>query len=138
MEELVEKWRNVVGWEDYIGDLDEELLALKMEEAARYIMDLPYNQSDNPIKSRSESFVETSIFPIIFRVMKKDIRIGNIESFYSDLILFFNQNRGIHSEYENHPHIDIEAELCALFVEEYVERKRDPIIPRKFVKQWVT
>lgn len=136
MEELVQKWRNVFGWEDYIDDLDEELLALKMEETARYILDLPCNQVNNPVKSRSEELVETCIFPIIFRVMKQDIRIGNVESFYNELVDFFNQNRETAHEFYGHPHIDIEAELCALFVEEYVERKRDPIIPRKFVKKW--
>lgn len=136
MEDLVQKWRNVFGWENYIGDLDEELLALKMEEAARYILDLPYQQLDTPLKSTSESLVETCIFPIIFRVMKKEIRIGDIQSFYDELINFFNQNITTIHEFQGHPHIDIEAELSAIFVEEYVERKRDPIIPRKFVKKW--
>ena len=136
MEELVLKWRNVFGWQDYIDGIDEELLALKMEETARYILDLPYQQSDTPIISKSEKMIETCIFPIILRVMKKQVFIGDVPSFYNDLLNFLNLHRITIGGFDEHPLIDIEAEMCALFVEDYVERKRDPIIPRKFIKKW--
>ncbi len=84
IEELVLKWRNVFGWEEYIDDtVDEQMLALKMETAAMYIISLPYNNTETMglNGSRSEKMIETSIFPIICRVIKNGGRIGEISGF---------------------------------------------------------
>ncbi len=137
MDDIIEKWRRVFGWETYIDDtVDEANLALKMETMANYILTLPYQDADVPVRSRIEKLIETCAFPIIFRVIKNNGSIGDIPLFYMELMEYFNQHRESIHDYQGHPHIDIEAELCASFSEDYVNKTRDPITPRKFVKPW--
>lgn len=136
IEELVIKWRSIFGWEEHLDDIDEQLLALKMETMAKFIIDLPYQSADNPITTNTEKLVETCVFPIIFRVMKGGARIGDVSDFYNELITYFNRHQSTLSEFHG-THIDMEAELCASFSEDYVLKKRDPMTPRKFLKPWV-
>jgi GTP1/Obg family GTP-binding protein len=135
--ELIAKWKRIFEWDEYIDSpVMEATIALKMELAALYIISLPYHESDQQIKTRAEETVETCIFPVIFRVIKGGGSINNIPDFYRELIDFMNLHRDDIMEFINHPHIDIEAEMCALFVERYLEKNIDPITPKKFIKKW--
>lgn len=135
IEELVLKWRNLFDWGSFINNtVDEQILALKMEMASRYIINLPYNNDD----SRSRRMIETSIMPIIFRIINNGGEIGEIPIFYDRLLLFYNRNMDTITDLRYvHSGIDVEAELCALFTQEYLSDNYNPITPKKFLKPWM-
>ncbi len=136
MEELVEKWRNAFGWEDYIDEtIDEVALALKMESMARHIISLPYNEP-NQQKTDVESLIETSIFPIIFRIIKNGGIIGDVGDFYDEVLRFYYNNiQSIRELQTIHNGIDIEAELCSIFCENYTYKPKNNFKPIKFINK---
>jgi hypothetical protein len=145
IDNIVRKWRGLLGWETYIDEtVDEQVLAFKMELAARYILvkreilKLSLDRFQSEESSTPEKMIETCIFPIIFRVINNGGVIEDIPTFYNHLLNFFNTNRGIMFEYIGYPNIDIEAELCSLFAESYVRGDYNkPIVPIKHVKRWM-
>ncbi len=94
---------------------------------------------DLQIKSNGEKRTETVIFPIIYRIVKRNCKIGDVVSLYNEVVQYFNINETSITEMEasSYNRIDAEAEYTALFCEQYIERCTDPITPIKFVKPWV-
>tara|TARA_Y100000389_G_C17467740_1_gene527240 strand:- start:2943 stop:3383 length:441 start_codon:yes stop_codon:yes gene_type:complete len=134
IDEIVRKWRNLFIWETYIDEtIDEVALALKMEFMARHIISLPYNEP-NQQKTDVESLIETSIFPIIFRIIKNGGIIGDVGDFYDEVLTFYYNNiQSIRETQMIYNGIDIEAELCSIFCENYVYTHKNEFKPIKFI-----
>lgn len=138
MNDIVIKWRTAFGWDNHtIGGANEVIMALKMEEMVEYIfspqIDLPHQLThhDDTIKNT----VDTLVLPVIFRIMKTGTHIGDVSHFYNELITYFSRHQSMISEFQST--IDVEAELCVSFSEDYVYKNTDPVKPKKCLKSWM-
>ena len=133
MDELVDvvsKWRGIFGWEPFVG---ETYTCIKMEE----MMKLLSQSVDVPEISKTEQLIHTWALPIIYRVIKGGGVIGDVGELYRELFVYINTHMESILEYQG-TNIDIEAELCHSFSTDYIDKTKDPITPRKYIKKsWV-
>jgi hypothetical protein len=131
-ESIVKYWCGIFG--EYIEESQYKTdICLTMDEAAKYIFSLPHYSSE--FQSFGEREAETTIIPIIVRIMRDGRRITSVESLYNDIVQYFNLKQPMFDEFRMNGAIDIEAELTAKFAEEYVGITSDGVQPIKTFKR---
>ena len=110
IEEITNKWYEL-GFLEQTPENLKPVLALKYELVANYVV-----SHDSYMGNTTLSNV---IFPIVYRIYKKGKTILNVESFIRQAHEFFLNDRDL-SGWSN---TDVEAEMCALFVEQWESQK---------------
>jgi hypothetical protein len=132
IDRLIEKWGSL-GFLDQLPEYKKPVLVILYERMAMYIISL-----DLGIKSYGEEMVESCVFPILYRIIKNNGHVDDIVSLYRDIVNFMNINKNRMEELQREAYfnIDIEAELCVLYTEQYINHQKDPIKPIKYIKGW--
>lgn len=130
IEELIEKWQEL----GFLEQMPENLkpnVALKYELVAIFLMDNDGYLDNTMLLNMS--------FPIIYRIYKQGKTIPDVESFIRQLSMFIGTNHETIQDLNSFPNVDVEAEMCALFVEQWKSGKTiEPIKwinKHKFVKK---
>ena len=110
IEELIKKWQEL-GFLEQMPENLKPVLALKYELVANYVV-----SHDSYMGSTTLSNV---IFSIVYRIYKKGKTIPNVESFIRQAHEFFFNDRDLSGWSDT----DVEAEMCALFVEHWEPQK---------------
>ena len=110
IEELIKKWQEL-GFLEQMPENLKPVLALKYELVANYVV-----SHDSYMGNTTLSNV---IFPIVYRIYKKGKTIPNVESFIRQAHEFFFNDRDLSGWSDT----DVEAEMCALFVEHWEPQK---------------
>jgi hypothetical protein len=114
-DELIIKWGDV-GLLVHLTDEQKIVLAPLYELMAQHIIGLNIINKDF-----GERSVETCIFPIMYRIIKNDGTISDVMILHQNVVDFFNNHEETMLDLQTtYMGIDIEAELCALFVENYL------------------
>ena len=124
-DEIITRWQES-GLLDGLTNEQKVILAPLYDSMAKHIISLNIINKDYGQRN-----IETVIFPIMYRVIKKGGTIQEITTLYQNVVDFFNENENI--EVESFYNVDVEVELCALFVENYLEKNIKPITPNKFI-----
>lgn len=119
IEEITNKWVEL-GFLEQLSEQLKPIVALKYELTAHCLID-----NDEYV---SNTMLQSVIFPIIHRIYKQGKTISNVETFVRQVYVFFVNNR----DYPAHP-VDMEAEMCALFVEQY--KPENTIEPIKWINK---
>lgn len=119
--DLLSKWDNF----GLLYDLSvKEKLALVpiYEGMASYIVDLNLIEKDF-----GQNTIEAIIFPVIYRIIKSGGKIDDIPHLYKDCVNFINDKKDEVIELQKgyDLHIDIEAELFGMYVENYLNKNKD-------------
>jgi len=125
IDELIQKWDSI----GLLGPLPNRIkptVALKYELIAMYIID---NEEliDNVM-------LTNCIFPIAYRIYNNDRTIGDIKDFVNQVNNFFIYNRELIRDLNYYPNVDVEAEMCSIFVEQYYPPVKD-IKPMKYINK---
>lgn len=126
IDELIQKW-NSIGLLEALPNRIKPTVALKYELIAMYIVD---NEEliDNVI-------LTNCIFPIVYRVYNNGRTIGDIKDFINQVNNFFIYNRELIQRVLNaYSNVDVEMEMCSLFVEQYYPPVKD-IKPIKYINK---
>ena len=119
MDEITSKW-------DLIG------LLTNLPESIKHKVALKYDLVAIIISENEEYYTNTKlttiIFPIIYRIYFSGKTIGpDVNSFVDEVFNFLNSNRLL-SYLEDlkttNNHLDLEAEMCVLFVKEYLKNTK--------------
>jgi len=108
--QLIVKWERTGLLEGLPRNLKERVV-LKYELVAQCIIG---NNAYMEI-----NFVSTNIFPIIRKIYVSGKEIGNVETFVREVHVFFINNREAMQDLTAFSNIDMEAEMCAIFAEQY-------------------
>ena len=108
-------------WEQ-IGILDElktikqkTYFAVRFEEMITFLKSLPHYEEGRENEMRPvDQLIETIIFPLMYRLMKRGVRFGTM-TLYRDLRLWLINN---HSDYQD-IHSNPASEIVAEFVDVY-------------------
>ena len=133
LETIVRKWEDW-GLLEQLSITQKPIAAMLYERMAQHIVGL-----DLQTMSSGEERTETVIFPIIYRIIKRNCNIDGVIPLYNEVVEFFNRNQTLILELEatSYNNIDAEAELTHTFCVDYIHRNLDPITPRKSIKPWV-
>jgi hypothetical protein len=131
LETIIDKWGSV-GLLEQLSVTQKPIVAMLYERVAIHIIDL------NLTRTFGEKRTETTIFPIIYRIIKYNGRIDDVISLYNEVVQLLDENEILLSSFNRatYSRTDIEAELTAQFCDEYINRYRDPITPRKSIIPW--
>jgi len=124
VEEITNKWCDL-GFLEQMPENLKSIVALKYELVANHMLSNDSYMDDTTLSN--------SIFPIIYRIYKQGKTIPNVETFIRQTHGFFLNNREIMRDFPVFPGVDMEAEMCALFVEQWKSRKE--IEPIKWVSK---
>ena len=123
---LIEKWDSI-GLLEFLPDRVKPNIVLKYEFTAMYIID-----NEELIDNVT---LTNCIFPMIYRIYSVGKRIGDVESFIEEVEDFISENietiRDLRSVYG----VDVEAEMCSLFVQQYISDKKIEIEPIKWINK---
>lgn len=122
--EIIVKWERTGLLEGLPQDLRARV-ALKYELVAQCVIG---NNTYFEI-----NFVSTNIFPIIRGIYRSGKEIGDVETFVRQVHVFFINNRETMQNLTAFSNIDMEAEMCALFVEQY--KSENIIEPIKWINK---
>jgi hypothetical protein len=125
LDELVEKWVN----SGLIEGLPEDIkihAALSYEKVAQILIGDEEELGD---------FLTTAIFPVIYRVCKTGLKIKNLPDLIEKFKQFIIDNEGVLHDVYGVSSADIEAEMCKIFSEDYIEWVKDnpELDPIKYV-----
>ncbi len=130
IEEIINKWCKL-GFLEQMPENLKPIVALKYELVALCIV-----SNDSYLNNTTLS---NGIFPIIYRIYKQGKTIPNVETFIRQAYGFYLNNREARQDLSAWSDIDVEAEMCALFVEQWEsENAIEPIKwinKHKFVKK---
>ena len=131
-EELINKWGGI----GLLGTLPEDKkaeLAVLYELMARHILSLYI-----PEPSYGEKTAESSVFPIMYRIISKGGYISDVDSLYNDLVCFFDNSFLLVDDILRSTtfSIDVESELSFMYIEHYLDRCKDPIKPIKKINRF--
>ena len=124
IEEITQKWQEL-GFLEQIPENLKPLVALKFELTAEFLLN-------------NDDYLDNTIllnlsFPIIHRIYRQGNTIPNLESFIRQLSMFIATNREIIRDLSVSPGVDMEAEMCALFAEQWKPYKM--IKPLKWIRR---
>ena len=123
MGDIREKWEKL----GFLKDLPEHLknvVAFKFETLTTCILD-----NDDYIDNVTLTNI---VFPIVYRIYKEGGSIGEVKNFIMQLDEWFIDNRHMISDLNLQndfiKHIDVEYQLCVLFVEQWKsEKEMEPL-----------
>lgn len=124
IDELVIKWEQV-GLLDGLPRNLKERLALKFELVAIFLMDNDGYLDNTMLLNMS--------FPVIYRIYKQGKTIPDVESFIRQLSMFICTNHETIQDLSGWSDIDMEYEMCGLFVEQWKSGKT--IEPIKYINR---
>ena len=124
IEEITNKWGEL-GFLEQLSEQLKPIVALKYELTANCLIDND-DYMDN-------TMLQHVIFPIIYRIHKQRKTISNVETFIRQVHVFFVNNREARQDLSAFSNIDVEAEMCALFVEQY--KSENTIEPIKWINK---
>ncbi len=124
IEEITQKWQEL-GLLEQIPENLKPIVALKYELVTICIV-----SNDSYLNS---TMLQNTIFPIIYRIYKQGKTISNVETFVRQAHEFFLNNREATEDLSGWSDIDVEAEMCALFVEQWESEK--VIEPMKWINK---
>ena len=124
IEEITQKWQEL-GFLEQMPENLKPLVALKFELTAEFLLN-------------NDDYLDNTIllnlsFPLIHRIYRQGNTIPDLESFIRQLSMFIGTNREIIRDLSVFPGVDMEAEMCALFAEQWESRKE--IEPIKWVSK---
>ena len=124
--ELIEKWDSI-GLLEFLPDRVKPNIVLKYELIAMYIVD---NEDliDNVM-------LTNCIFPMIYRLYYNGKRINDIESFVNEVEEFISENIESIQDLKSVYGFDVEAEMCSLFVQQYISDQKIEIEPIKWINK---
>ena len=108
--QLIVKWERTGLLEGLPQDLRARVV-LKYELAAQCVIG-----NDTYFENK---ILNTSIFPIIYRIYRSGKKIGNVETFVRDVHGFFINNRETMQDLAGWTNVDAEAEMAIMFAREY-------------------
>ena len=115
MEEILQKWIKI----GLIEGLPEDIkihAALSYEKVAQILIGDEEELGD---------FLTTAIFPVIYRVCKTCLKIKNLPDLIEKFKQFIIDNEGVLHDVYGVSSADIEAEMCKIFSEDYIEWVKD-------------
>ena len=124
IEEITQKWQEL----GFLGQIPENLkpiVALKFELTAEFLLN-DDDYLDNTILLNLS-------FPIIHRIYRQGNTIPDLESFIRQLSMFIGTNREIIRDLSAFPNVDMEAEMCVLFTEQW--ESENTIEPIKWINK---
>ena len=124
IEELIEKWQEL-GFLEQMPENLKPLVALKFELTAEFLLNND-DYLDNTILLNMS-------FPLIHRMCRQGNTIPNVESFIRQLSMFIGTNHETIQGLSAFPNVDMEAEMCALFAEQWKPYKM--IKPLKWIRR---
>mgnify|MGYP003633135067 CR=1 FL=1 len=124
IEEITNKWGEL-GFLEQLSEHLKPIIALKYELTAHYLI----GNGDY----LNDTMLQNVIFPIIYRIYKQGKTISNVETFVRQVHVFFINNREAMQDLTAFSNIDMEAEMCALFVEQY--KSENTIEPIKWINK---
>ena len=124
IEEITNKWCEL-GFLEQMPENLKPIVALKYELVANYIV-----SNDSYMYNTTLS---NGIFPIIYRIYKQGKTIPNVETFIRQAYGFYLNNREAIQDLSSWSDIDVEVEMCALFVEQY--KSENTIEPIKWINK---
>lgn len=120
IEELIEKWGRI----GLLQGLPEHLhptIVLKYELTAMYLIDMDLNDD-------TQDPILTCTLPIISRIYSRGRTIGDPKDFINQVRTFFNDNYHLINQLDLLNVIDVESEMCFIFVERYYQKQKlEPI-----------
>ena len=124
--ELIEKWDSI-GLLEFLPDRVKPNIVLKYELIAMYIID---NEDliDNVM-------LTNCIFPMIYRLYYNRKRINDVESFVNEVEEFISENIESIQDLKSVYGVDVEAEMCSLFVQQYISDQKIEIEPIKWINK---
>jgi PhoPQ-activated pathogenicity-related protein len=124
IEELIEKWQEL-GFLEQIPENLKPIVVLKYELASIFLVDNDCHLDNTMLLNM--------LFPVIYRIYRQGNTIPNVESFIRQLSMFIGTNREIIRDLSVFPGVDMEAEMCALFAEQWKPYKM--IKPLKWIRR---
>jgi hypothetical protein len=110
--EIIEKWDRL----GFLYGLSEELkgnTAMTYERATNILV------IDGPVWG-SGNFLITAIFPVIYKICKTGLIIKNVPDLIQNFDQFITDNRQVIDDMYGMD-FDVEAEMCRIFSEDYME-----------------
>lgn len=126
VEEVTNKWCEL-GFLEQLPEYLKPIVALKYELTANFLIEDELNYLNNNVTFTN------SIFPVIYRIYKQGKTIPNVESLIRQVHVFFFNNREMIRDLNVYPNVDVEVEMCVLFVEQWESEK--VIEPIKWVNK---
>jgi hypothetical protein len=102
----------------FLTDLPEDIkthTALCYQKAAQIMVEEP----------TSVDFLTTTIYPVIYRITKTGLKIKNVNDLIEKFKQFIIDNRGVFDDIHSVSNIDVEAQICIIFSEDYIEWIKD-------------
>ena len=124
IEEITNKWCEL-GLLEQMPENLKPSVALKYELVANYIV-----SNDSYMDNTT---LPNCIFPIIYRIYKQGKTIPDVESFIRQLSMFIGTNHETIQDLSGWSDIDMESEMCGLFVEQWKSGKT--IEPIKYINR---
>lgn len=124
IEEVANKWCEL-GFLEQMSENLKPIVALKYELVALCIV-----SNDSYLNN---TILSSTIFPIIYRIYKQGKTISNVKTFVRQAHEFFLNNREARQDLSAWSDIDVEAKMCALFVEQWESEK--VIEPMKWINK---
>lgn len=124
IDELIIKWGNI----GLLQGLPERLypiVVMKYEVASMYLVDLDLDMNN---------WTMSSTLPLIYRVYNNGRSITNSKFFVNEVRSFFNNNIQLIQDLSVHHNVDVEAEMCSLFIETYYPPVKR-VEPIKYIKK---
>ncbi len=131
LDEIINFWDNT-------GLLFELQGVIKINTAVTYERVAKKLLNDDTIEISNRSLLETAIFPVIYKICKTGIEIEDINDFIEKFNQFIRDNQSIIHDCHAVTSIDIEAELCQIFTEDYIvwhKENHPKIEPDKTIKK---
>jgi hypothetical protein len=128
----------VINFWDNTGLLFELQGVIKINTAVAYEKVAQKLLNDDTIEIYNRGLLETAIFPVIYKICKTGIEIEDINDFVEEFNQFIKDNYHIIHDLHTVSSIDIEAEFCQIFAEDYIEwyKENHPKIePNKTIKK---
>ena len=124
IDELIIKWGNI-GLLQGLPERLHPIVVMKYEVASMYLVDLDLDM---------DNWTMSSTLPLIYRVYNNGRSITNSKFFVNEVRSFFNNNQQLIQDLSVYRNVDVEAEMCALFIEQYYPpvKKVEPI---KYIKK---
>ena len=124
IEEITNKWCEL-GFLEQLPENLKPIVALKYELVANHMLSNDSYMDDTTLSN--------SIFPIIYRIYKQGKTIPNVETFIRQAHVFYLNNHEVIQDLTAFSNVDMDVELCALFVEQYTSEKT--IEPIKWINK---
>jgi uncharacterized protein YqgQ len=124
IDELIIKWGNI----GLLQGLPERLcpiIVMKYELATMYLVDLDLDM---------DNWAMSSTLPLIYKVYNNGRSIGDPKVFVNEVRNFFNNNRQSIEDLSAWHTIDVEAEMCTLFIETHYPPIKG-IEPMKYINK---